>query len=1181
MLASTPPSEYRLYRPTRRDISPYAKHVTPSRMAPSAYRAPPILTPSPLKRQAMPMDEDDVFSSPLPASFSPRPTATRPPKARSAWPDHDDDGYFLAPSSSYSQPLVPSSSPMPMRTPIKKLSRPALSNKHINSPSSAAAGTKRKPTPVTFATPSRKRTLTPLTTARELDDSESSVLGFDRLAPLAAPRFSTRTPHHKMETDILGRQADSMTRLRLQDREALRDMSGDESGYDSGPEVLELSDAGKRLAPSTVKGKGKLKPPPLQPTGLNLLLKQGKVHDDEVVEAISPGGHVTKRRARSRPVSAELRSAQSVQSTPLVDKTTKAHASPALSSASPSTVQFPTLNLMRLRRTSNSSTTSSEGSPRSRQRMSVTNLPRIRTESGSNDTQPRALSRFSSASSATFFFGPSIPQPGREGNALASSTSGNGHLGVPGSERPAMTSRHSYGGGSSLLPGTSGHDSEDEFFLSNGPPDSSFSFSVAGSTPSPQKPHREEVSPLPKKFRPRDSGIALDESDGGDFFCDDGVPRASTSVSTMGSNSDSEALVTPGFAPGENSGWPTVVNLDSDDESYGGLRSDGLSADRSVDDFIMRYLAGGGKSSVKGQGEPKRVPGTPVKRVRTAQILDRPWQSAVTHKIGFPEFNAPSVPGAPNGKGKPRKSLPAAFPMAATSKSSRPERIRRNALKVAEPPKPQVPMDVEAEEDEETSPTLRRDVRYDGLGLGRPPVPPFGPGVPGKSGRIPPWIMRRSSSGAFSSGSETCTSLSVTPTRATVTKDWNFPATTASSSSATPIDSPTASAVARHMPPPALSHHQRGHTDSAANPSPKKNMGLFAQPAPRHSLPLQSGFLRTRRSIAFGEEQAGRFESNFVEIEELGRGQFGRVMKVRYKQKPQVFAVKKSKRYEGVKHRRRLREEVDVLKHLAEAAGKHYGTHDQTLAQAHTVRVGCHPNVLGYVDSWEEDETLFIQTELCELGNFGNFLWAYGKAFPRLDEARVWKIFADLSSGLEFIHDAGVIHLDLKPANIFVTGEGRLKIGDFASTSSGFEREGDKFYLAPEVLQGKYSKAADIFSLGLIMLEAATNIVVPDQGVSWHRLRHDNFTQVDFTDLSSELVLLLKKMLQSEPAKRVTATLVAHHPVVRNARERMDQMRIQSGATFPASPLAGVPDGWLDEILCSDDEDDDSMDTSL
>lgn len=77
----------------------------------------------------------------------------------------------------------------------------------------------------------------------------------------------------------------------------------------------------------------------------------------------------------------------------------------------------------------------------------------------------------------------------------------------------------------------------------------------------------------------------------------------------------------------------------------------------------------------------------------------------------------------------------------------------------------------------------------------------------------------------------------------------------------------------------------------------------------------------------------------------------------------------------------RLREEVDVLMHLCRAAG-----------------TSVHPNVLGYVDSWEQDETLYILTELCDYGNFAHFLGEYGHHFARLDEARVWKVFADLSN---------------------------------------------------------------------------------------------------------------------------------------------------------------------------------------
>ena len=74
-------------------------------------------------------------------------------------------------------------------------------------------------------------------------------------------------------------------------------------------------------------------------------------------------------------------------------------------------------------------------------------------------------------------------------------------------------------------------------------------------------------------------------------------------------------------------------------------------------------------------------------------------------------------------------------------------------------------------------------------------------------------------------------------------------------------------------------------------------------------------------------------------------------------------------------------EEVEVLQHLAAAAGADF-----------------HPNVLGYVDSWEQDAQLYILTELCEYGDFAHFLSEYGHHFARLDEARVWKIFSELSN---------------------------------------------------------------------------------------------------------------------------------------------------------------------------------------
>lgn len=56
-----------------------------------------------------------------------------------------------------------------------------------------------------------------------------------------------------------------------------------------------------------------------------------------------------------------------------------------------------------------------------------------------------------------------------------------------------------------------------------------------------------------------------------------------------------------------------------------------------------------------------------------------------------------------------------------------------------------------------------------------------------------------------------------------------------------------------------------------------------------------------------------------------------------------------------------------------------------------------HPNVIAFVDAWEQSHQLFIQMELCELGNLAFFLEEYGRVVERLDEGRVWKIIRELS----------------------------------------------------------------------------------------------------------------------------------------------------------------------------------------
>ena len=518
------------------------------------------------------------------------------------------------------------------------------------------------------------------------------------------------------------------------------------------------------------------------------------------------------------------------------------------------------------------------------------------------------MTRLASTSSASLFFGPSIPQTTTKTRSRTASNAAASPAKLRVNAHTLISNRHSYAGPSSeavttfpwrsalnipspdssplSLPHGSHNiadDEDDMFFEPCGPLETSFVFNVTEGTPSPRSKKGKNMLPL--KYKPRDSGVALSDDEDASHSTGtslSAMPRTSTSASSL--NSDiGDDLITPGFMPGSNSGWPVAFVINGSDDHF---RTDDTV---DVDAFILRTLASGGKPSAE---ESKKPPGTPVKKFKNTYLGgNRPWQSAVAPKVGF-DFGGFDLGAAPAGKIKngPRKSLPAAFPPLGAKKAA----------------------DLQGsdeDEDEENSPSTRKEAnKYDGLGLGRPPVP-YALAGPVERTR---WLMRRSSSGAFSSGSDT--SLA-TPTRRSKGNlhlnlyrstnwalthkqydlDWPMLPRVPTQISATAIP---------QLPIPSEKPGSRSSSNSSVitlnSPTLARHQtsGLASQ-----RLPISPLHQHARPAV---NDKLGRFDKEFVEIDQIGSGEFGKVLKVRSKNGPSsdnLWAVKRSKPFEGPRHR--------------------------------------------------------------------------------------------------------------------------------------------------------------------------------------------------------------------------------------------------------------------------------------
>ena len=97
----------------------------------------------------------------------------------------------------------------------------------------------------------------------------------------------------------------------------------------------------------------------------------------------------------------------------------------------------------------------------------------------------------------------------------------------------------------------------------------------------------------------------------------------------------------------------------------------------------------------------------------------------------------------------------------------------------------------------------------------------------------------------------------------------------------------------------------------------------------------------------------------------------------------------------------------------------------------------------------------------------------------RVSEEEIWKAIVHILKGLKSLHDKKILHRDIKSANIFITEDGKYKLGDLnvskvLKKGLAYTQTGTPYYASPEVWQDQpYDGKSDIWSLGCVIYEVA------------------------------------------------------------------------------------------------------------
>ena len=218
-----------------------------------------------------------------------------------------------------------------------------------------------------------------------------------------------------------------------------------------------------------------------------------------------------------------------------------------------------------------------------------------------------------------------------------------------------------------------------------------------------------------------------------------------------------------------------------------------------------------------------------------------------------------------------------------------------------------------------------------------------------------------------------------------------------------------------------------------------------------------------------------------------------------------------------------------------------------------------HPNIVQYFGIEVHRDKVYIFMEYCQGGSLAS-LMEHG----RIEDETVTMVYAlQMLEGLAYLHNANIVHRDIKPENILLDHNGVIKYVDFGAAKiiarqgqtivqpeARREKEGGNraqqgtitgtpMYMSPEVIRGesaqRFSGAADIWSLGCVLLEMATGrrpwSTLDNEWAIMYNIANGNPPQMPTADQLSPIGIdFLNRCFDRDPKKRSTAAELLQHP---------------------------------------------------